>query len=64
MKVRYKNNTLERVLTAITFLTAVLVAATFVLLYGFDAPLMSPRMLHYIQIAAFLVFLGEKTSVF
>jgi len=64
MKVRYKNNTLEKVLTAITFLTAVVVAATFVLLYGFDAPLMSSRMLHYIQIVAFLVFLGEKTIRF
>ncbi len=60
MKVRYKNKTLERALIAPTFLTAVVVAATFVLLYGFDEPLMSSRMLHYIQIAAFLVFLGEK----
>lgn len=60
MKVRYKNKILERALIAPTFLTAVVVAATFVLLYGFDEPLMSSRMLHYIQIAAFLVFLGEK----
>jgi len=64
MNVRYKNRTLETVLTVVTLLTAVVVAATFVLLYGFHEPLMSIRTLHLIQIGAFAVFLAEKTIRF
>ncbi len=64
MNVRYKNKHLETALIVVTLLTAVVVAATFVLLYGFREPLMSSRTLHYIQIAAFMVFLGEKTIRF
>jgi len=64
MNVRYKNRPLETVLIVVTLLTAVVVAATFVLLYGFHEPLMSLRTLHLIQIAAFMVFLAEKTIRF
>lgn len=64
MNVRYKNRPLETVLIAVTLLTAVVVAATFVLLYGFHEPLMSLRTLHLIQIGAFMVFLAEKTIRF
>jgi len=64
MNVRYKNRPLETALIVVTLLTAVIVAATFVLLYGFHEPLMSLRTLHLIQIAAFMVFLAEKTIRF
>ena len=64
MNVRYKNRSLETVLIVVTLLTAVVVAATFVLLYGFHEPLMSLRTLHLVQIAAFMVVLAEKTIRF
>lgn len=64
MNVRYKNKSLEIVLTVVTLLTAAVVAATFVLLCGFHKPLMSIRTLHLIQIGAFAVFLTEKTIRF
>jgi len=35
--------------------------ATFVLLYGFDEPVMRPGTLHFIQIISMLIFLTEKT---
>ncbi|HIJ71877.1 MAG TPA: Trk family potassium uptake protein [Planctomycetes bacterium] len=64
MNVRYKNKRLETVLIAVTLLTSIVVAATFVFLYGFYEPLMSLRTLHLIQIGAFMVFLAEKTVRF
>lgn len=60
MKIRYKNKALEVFLTVVTLLTAVVVAATFVMLYGFYEPLMSAKILHSIQIIAFLLFINEK----
>ena len=45
MKIRYKNKALEVLLTIVTLLTAVVVAATFVMLYGFYEPLMSAQIL-------------------
>jgi len=60
MKIRYKNKALEVLLTIVTLLTAVVVAATFVMLYGFYEPLMSAKILHSIQIITFLLFINEK----
>jgi trk system potassium uptake protein TrkH len=64
MKVRYKNKSMETVLTAVTLLTAIVVAATFVLLYGFHKPLLPARTMYLTQIAAFMIFLAEKTIRF
>jgi trk system potassium uptake protein TrkH len=60
MKIRYKNRAMETFLTFVTLLTAVVIAATFVLLYGFYEPLMSAKMLHSIQIITFLLLIAEK----
>ena len=60
MKVIYKNKIFEKFARIATFIIAVIVAATFVLLYGFDKPLLPARLLHAIQVAAFMAFIAEK----
>ena len=64
MQLRYKNKILERSLIAANVVVSGVVAATFILLYGFDKPLMAERVLHLVQIAAFMFFLAEKTTRF
>ncbi len=64
MKISYKNNSVEKFLIAANFITGTVVVATFVLLYGFDEPVMRPRTLHLIQIMSMLIFLAEKTIRF
>lgn len=60
MKLHYKNSTLENAVIAVTVLAVVTVASTFVMLYGFDRPVVSATLLHTVQMAVFFVFLGEK----
>ncbi len=66
MKIAYKNNLLERAVTAVNVITGVAVIGTFVLLYGLlEVPAWtSPRQLHIIQIIAFWIFLLEKAVRF
>jgi trk system potassium uptake protein TrkH len=64
MKLHYKNKTLEHVVIAVTVLAVATVASTFVMLYGFDRPVLSETFLHTIQMAIFFVFLWEKAVRF
>ena len=60
MKLHYKNSTLEYSVIAVTILAVVTTASTFVMLYGFDRPVLSATLLHTIQMVVFFVFLSEK----
>ena len=60
MRIDYKNNRLERVLIAVNALTAAMVAATFILLFGFDSPLLSAWILYTVQVILLCVFVAEK----
>jgi len=60
MQIRYKNNRLENILIGVNALTAAAVAATFVILFGFDKPLLPARMLYAVQVALLGVFIAEK----
>jgi trk system potassium uptake protein TrkH len=51
MQIANKNNRLEGVIKGINALTAVLVVASFVALYGFDEPLLQRGLLHGVQVA-------------
>ncbi|NLW82860.1 MAG: hypothetical protein GXY41_00400 [Phycisphaerae bacterium] len=60
MRLHYKNSTLEAWVIAATVLAAMTAATTFVMLYGFDRPVLSETLLHAVQIAIIFVFFGEK----
>jgi len=66
VKIAYKNNPLERAVTAVNVITGVAVIGTFILLYGLlEVPAWtSPRQLHIVQIVAFWIFLLEKAVRF
>ncbi len=60
MKLNYKNLKLEYAVIAVTVLAVATVASTFVMLYGFDTPVLSETFLHTVQMGIFFVFLWEK----
>jgi trk system potassium uptake protein TrkH len=60
MRLDYKNNRLEWVLIGVNVLTAAMVAATFVLLFGFDKPQLPAWILHLLQVLLLCVFVAEK----
>lgn len=60
MNITYKNTNIEKLIIAINVITATIVAITFALLLGFREPLLPRHTLHSIQIAALVVFVGEK----
>lgn len=60
MQIRYKNNRLEKVLVGVNVLTAVVVTASFVCLFGFDEPLLQEGILYDLQVALLCVFIVEK----
>jgi len=60
MKIRYKNNRLEKVLVGVNVLTAAVVTASFVCLFGFDKPLLQEGILYNLQVALLCVFIAEK----
>ena len=64
MKIDYKNRSLEKTLIGVNVVSSVVAAATFIMLYGFDEPLMKIRLLHLVQICVFLIFLMEKAIRF
>jgi trk system potassium uptake protein TrkH len=64
MKVQYKNQAVEQLLVSTNLFVSILVAGTFVFLYGFDEPLLPVMFLHIAQVAAMFVFLFEKTLRF
>jgi len=60
MNIQYKNDTLEKVITAINLFAATAVVATFVALHGFHTPLLPRIVIHIVQMAALAVFVIEK----
>ncbi|HDS84720.1 MAG TPA: hypothetical protein ENN97_05945 [Phycisphaerales bacterium] len=64
MKLRYKNSILESIVIAVTIAAVLTVGLTFVMLYGFDRPVLSETLLHTIQMGVLFVFLWEKAVRF
>jgi trk system potassium uptake protein TrkH len=60
MQIIYKNKPLERVLIGVNALTASVVVASFVMLFGFDEPLIHAWILYTVQVALLSIFVGEK----
>ncbi len=60
MQIHNKNKQLEKVLIGINALTAAAVTASFVVLFGFDKPLLPARMLYAAQVALLSIFIIEK----
>jgi trk system potassium uptake protein TrkH len=60
MKVTYRNKRLENYLIAANILAAALVAATFVMLFGFYEPVLPRGVLYAAQVVLLLFFVGEK----
>ncbi len=60
MKIYYKSKKAEKFLIGINILISATVAATFVVLYGFDKPLLPIKVLYGIQIFALFFFVAEK----
>jgi len=60
MQIHCKNKRLERTLIGVNALAAALVVASFVLLFGFDRPLLPTWILYTVQVILLCVFVGEK----
>ena len=60
MLIQYKKKRLEKVLIGVNALTAALVTATFVMLFGFYQPLIPAPILYAVQAALLFVFISEK----
>ncbi len=60
MKVTYRNKQLEKYLIAVNVAAAGAVVATFVMLFGFDEPLLPKEILYVAQAVLLFVFVGEK----
>ncbi len=60
MQIHYKDKRLEKVLIGVNALTAAVVAASFVALFGFDEPLLPGGILYAVQVALLCVFIVEK----
>ncbi len=64
MRIQYKNTIAEWVLIAVNGLAVLAVAASFVMLYGFDRPVLSVTFLYITQFVALNIFLVEKVIRF
>jgi trk system potassium uptake protein TrkH len=60
MKITYKSKRLEYWIIGATVLAILAVIATFVLLFGFDEPLLPAKLLYTVQTVLFFIFLAEK----
>lgn len=60
MQILYKNKKLEKVLIGVNVLTAAVVTASFVCLFGFDEPLLQEGILYNLQLVLLGVFVIEK----
>jgi len=56
----YKNKLLERIIIAVNVLAAAAVAASFMMLFGFDRPLLPAPLLYCVQFVLLCVFVAEK----
>lgn len=57
---KYKNRNIERILIAANIAAAVMVAASFICLFGFDKTLLPKGFLYTVQLVLLCVFIGEK----
>jgi len=66
MQLHFKNNRLEKLLILVNVAAAGMVAASFVVLFGFKSPLLlqQERILYVVQILLLGVFIGEKVVRF
>ena len=64
MLIKYKNRKLERILIAVNIVTAAMVTATFVCLFGFDEPLLPQRYLFAAQYILLFIFIADKVLRF
>jgi len=60
MRISYKNNRLEKGLIGANALTAAVVVASFVSLFGFEKPLLAAWILYTIQVVCLVLFVAEK----
>jgi trk/ktr system potassium uptake protein len=60
MQINYKDKALERVLIGVNALAAAVVVASFILLFGFDQPLLRASILHTVQVVLLCIFVAEK----
>ena len=60
MQITYKNKQLEKVLIGVNVLTAAVVAASYVCLFGFHEPLLRVEILYAVQVGLLAVFIAEK----
>lgn len=60
MQLSYKHKALEYSVIVVSFLAMATVIAVFVMLYGFDSPLLPVPLLNTIKVIVFFVFIGEK----
>ncbi|MHC4476382.1 MAG: TrkH family potassium uptake protein [Planctomycetota bacterium] len=60
MQISYENKRLEKGLIGANALTAAVVAASFVMLFGFERPLLPEQILYSAQAVLLLVFIVEK----
>ncbi len=60
MQINFKNNRLEKTVIASNALAGALVVASFVLLFGFDEPLLPAWILYTIQVLLLCFFVAEK----
>jgi trk system potassium uptake protein TrkH len=60
MKIAYKNKRLETAIIGIKAVTSAMVVASFLILFGFDEPLLPVRILFKIQIGLLFIFLAGK----
>jgi len=64
MQIRYKDKKLERILICIKALTSAIVVASFVILFGFDEPLLPAGFLYKVQVAMLFIFIAGKVIRF
>ena len=60
MQIAYKDKRIEKALIGVNVLTAAVVAASFVMLFGFYEPLLPARVLYGVQVVLLCVFITEK----
>ncbi len=60
MKIAYKNNTLEQVLTVVKAVTSLVIVASFALLFGFYEPPLPAPLLVGVLIGTLVIFLSGK----
>lgn len=60
MRIAYKNNRLETMVTSVKAVTSAVVVATFVILFGFDEPMVPAPILLNTQVGLLCIFLSGK----